>query len=446
MHRNVLLILVDQMSAHAMSCVGNADVRTPNLHRLAGQGTCFPWAYSTHPLCAPFRAAMVTGRYPHQIDCMKNRMPGPADEHVPASMGHRFRDAGYTTAYAGKWHVPTHDLSRPEDQEKWAFDCICGMNDDHLVDACTQFLQRKHDKPFLLVASFDNPHNICEHGRSQSLPWGEVDDVPTREYPNLPANFAPSPYEPSLLDVRRDREVARQYRYTPDRWRRYRHVYYRLVEKVDAEVGRLLDRLDDAGLADSTTVVFTSDHGDHNGAHGLVQKSTSYDESARVPFLLRGSGIAAGATDDRFVNAGIDLLPTLLHAAGLDTDDDLPGVAMTSDTPGRDAIFLEGVFDTTDFAWRAVRTGDFIYTLYDRGDPRESLYDLATDPGEMVNLAVESRHDELLTDLRRRLYEWCLATGDNFGNHYTHDQSHPVIPGLDFGPVPPREGCVLPAT
>ncbi|MEM6561024.1 MAG: sulfatase-like hydrolase/transferase, partial [Planctomycetota bacterium] len=396
---NILVLMTDQQSADALSCAGNADLHTPNLDRLAGRGVRFERAYSTFPLCGPFRAGMITGRYPHQVGCMNNQAK-LADEHVARSMGHLFRAAGYATAYGGKWHAGG-PIDLRTDADKFGFEHLCGINDHQLPDACNAYLRRDHDRPFLLFASFDNPHNICEHSRDQLLPWGEVEDVGPGAHPNLPANFAPPAFEAGVLDVIREKLACTQFCYTPERWRRYRHVYHRLCEKVDAQIGKILDTLDATGLAENTVVVFHADHGDHAGAHGLLQKSTSYEESARVPFIVAPPD-AVGRVERHLVSTGIDLLPTLFDYAGIDAPDDLPGqslrpvVEQRPDIPTRTAVFIESIHDGTDIAMRSVRTDRHKYTLYDRGPNREMLFDLEHDPGELVNLAVEDRHADTL--------------------------------------------------
>ncbi len=449
---NLLVIITDQQSAGMMGCAGNSDLRTPAMDRLATEGVRFERAYSTFPLCGPFRAALATGRYPHEIGCLTNGSSLSEDERL-RSMGHLLRGAGYRTAFAGKWHVPKIDLV--EDGEAFGFECIAGFNDPFVPVACERFLKEPGDRPWLLVASFDNPHNICEHSRDQVLPWGEVEDAPPAAYPNLPANFAPPAFEAQVLASHRRSLPAEQFGYTPERWRWYRHVYARLVEQVDARIGQILDALDRAGQAENTVVIFLSDHGDMAGAHGLAYKSLAYDESARVPFVVRLPGGKAGHVSEALVDAGLDVLPTLLDFAGVDTGAKQGGSlrgrslrplleagdTMKAATDWRGAVFMESRIDRKDIELRMVRTDQFKYTLMDRGRFREMLFDMEADPGEMVNLAVESRFADVLNEHRKRLHDWCLHTNDRFGSHYSH-AAHPVVPGIGFRDAQPRPGAV----
>jgi arylsulfatase A-like enzyme len=443
---NILVIMTDQQNADAMSCAGNADLSTPHQDRLAAEGIRFERAYVAFPLCGPSRAAMATGRWPHQLGAMKNGSNLDAGD-IAASTGPLMRAAGYRTAWAGKWHVP--DIDMGHDAECFGFESVCGFSDTYLASACIDFLRSAHDQPFLLFASFDNPHNICEHGRDQLLPWGEVEtagDLPAG-YPNLPTNFAPPAFEARVLTDLRKSIPPVQYGFTQERWRRFRHVYFRLCEKVDTEIGRLLAVLDETGLSENTVVIMLSDHGEHNGAHELIQKSTSYEESARVPLIIRHPPnmlAVRNETSTALINTGLDLLPTLLDYAGAPPQTALTGaslrpIATTGEQPAdwRTAVFLESRMDRTDVELRMVRSERYKYTLYDRGQYREMLFDLEADPGEMVNLAVESRFADVLNSHRTLLHDWCIETGDTFGTHYSHGP-HAVIPGKGYANAPAR--------
>ncbi|WP_375573208.1 sulfatase-like hydrolase/transferase [Ahrensia marina] len=443
---NILVIMTDQQNGNAMSCVGSTDVATPHQDRLAHEGVRFDRAYVAFPLCCPSRAAMATGRWPHQIGAMTNGSSLTADD-IACSTGPLMRAAGYRTGWAGKWHVPNIDMGK--DAEIFGFQNVCGFSDTYLADACEAFLRQDHTQPFLLFASFDNPHNICEHGRDQVLPWGEVerdDDLPAN-YPNLPFNHARPAFEAKVLGDLRKGMPPQQYGFTQERWRRFRHVYFRLCEKVDVEIGRLLAVLDDTGLAENTVVIMLSDHGEHNGAHELIQKSTSYEESVRVPFIVRLPEHVRnprGRVTEAMVNTGLDLMPTLLDFADAPIPDGLDGLSVKPvveerDPVWRDTLFVESQMDKTDVQLRMLRTKHFKYTLFDRGQYREMLFDLQNDPGELVNLAVETRYADVLNAHRKQLHKWCLATGDTFGKHYSH-APYPVIPGVGYARAPAREG------
>lgn len=419
MPTKLLVIMTDQHQAEALGCAGHPDVRTPNLDRLAARGVRFTRAYTPAPLCGPARASLATGRMPGTLDYLANKDCRLSEAMIAASVGHRLRAAGYATGYGGKWHVPSVDLRR--DGPAFGFDCFCGFDDHHLAQATVDWLAQDHGRPFLCWASFDDPHNICEHARDQNLPWGEVDEGDPADHPNLPLNHAAPAFEAEVIAAHRPHHVVRPTREAFDdrRWRRYRHVYFRLIERVDAKIGRILDALDASPHRDDTLVIFTSDHGDHAGAHGLNQKSWLYEESVKVPLLIAGPGVAAGTTCDALVSTGLDLLPTLLDYAGA-ADPSLEGRSLRpwlegrGDPAWRDEVVVQSTIDASTERGRMLRTERWKYVVYHRGAHREMLFDLASDPGELVNRAGERRHAAVLQEHRDRLTTWLHAQGDRF--------------------------------
>jgi len=420
---NILFIITDQQYAGAMRCAGNPDLHTPAMDSLAEQGIRFEKAYCTQPLCCPVRSSFMTGLMPHQTGVIGNSEPLLPDL-VGRSLADLFRAGGYDCAYAGKWHVPG---VTPEDL---GFDVLCGNGDAEVPRRCIDFLKQDRDNPFLMVASFINPHDICPWARNQPLPQGPIADAPTEACPNLPANFAVAPFAPDALEFVRSahRGIYPAATYSDDDWRHLRHGYFRLVEKVDAEIGALLDGLRAQGLEEDTLIVFTSDHGDGHGAHHWNQKTALYEECVRVPFIVTQKGVTqAGAVDDsHLVSSGLDLLPTLCDCAGIDTPDGLPGQSVRPLAEGRqpsvwrDQVAIEtrldyaGMPGTAQSMARAVRTDRYKYSVYPIGRYREQLIDLQEDPGEMVNLAVQANCRDILNDHRKRLLDWCRETDDPF--------------------------------
>ncbi len=304
---NILFIITDQQSADAMSCrMGKQFLHTPTMDRLAQTGMLFTRAYSPNPLCMPSRNSMFTGRYPHETGVTQNADPaGGLNPKEFVCLGTYFRNAGYDAAYSGKWHL----CFKVKDIEAHGFEIVTGKakgdHDAGVTDGAVKFLARPHDKPFLLVASFLNPHNICEWarrlaGREQVLKCGEIGEPPPLEQlPPLPANLAPPKNEPDGMTLMRrayqvDSGPFPVGKFTPEDWRKHRWGYYRMIEKVDAEIGKVLAALRQAGLEENTLIVFTADHGECAGAHGFNQKTVLYDESARVPLIVACKGKTAG--------------------------------------------------------------------------------------------------------------------------------------------------------
>jgi arylsulfatase A-like enzyme len=456
---NVLYVCTDQQFAGALSCAGADWIETPALDRLAAEGVRFPNTYCANPLCTPSRASLLTGRFPTTVGVEENGQeidPG----YREAELGTLFAAAGYDTGYAGKFHVP--EIALPPDNDH-GFERLCGFDDRAIPGACREFLERDRDRPYFLTAQFDNPHNICEWSRDQPLPWGAVDVPPAEECPTLPANFHPPPYEPVVLrtEMTDDWANGAMTGATPDEWRRYRGAYYRLVEKVDRAVDEILAAVD----LDETLVVFTSDHGDGHGAHRTIQKTLFYEESVRVPFVVRppgGAGDRGGGGDgggdpasdsdgaaigdrveDALVSNGLDLLPTLCDYAGIDPSADLPGrsirplVEGAADADRREAVVAQTRREDWDLTGRMVRTERYKYVVYNRGRRREQLFDLRADPGEMVDLTESDRHADVLDRHRELLLEHCLERRDRFEEHYGHP-GLPTLPGYEYGELDDR--------
>lgn len=440
---NIVYIFTDQQTAAAMSCAGNRDLNTPVMDGLAARGVRFENVYCTYPLCTPSRASMFTGCMPHQVG-VKTNGDSIAEAFRSNELGHVLGRAGYDCVYGGKWHVP--EIAMPEGH---GFRTICGFSDTDLAEHCVAFLRQPHEKPFFLVASYDNPHNICEWARNTSLPWGPIEAAPVSVCPNLPVNFGPGAYEPEVLRLHQavNAQVYRAAAYTDDDWRRHRHAYYRLVEKVDTEIGRILDGLNAAGLAENTLVVFSSDHGDVLGSHRWNQKTALYEEAVCVPLILSWPGrIREHAVDtEHLVSNGLDLFPTFCDYAGVPLPNGLPGlslrsVAETGAANGwRDHLVSETQLGPDAAAGtthgRMVRTDRYKYVLYSWGKYREQLFDLIEDPGEMVNLAVEMRYDDVLARHRALLVDWLERTDDRFEAHYSHPGMRPLVPGEEYVPA-----------
>lgn len=455
---NLLFVLTDQQCADALSCAGNPWVSTPNLDRLAARGVRFSASYCAFTLCTPARGSIFSGRMPHQHEAVSvsGRYGEMREDLLPHTAGRVMNTAGYQCAYGGKWHLGRGEPGCSIDgRGLHGFERICGLNDVKLAEACVEFLTRRdRARPFFLVASFDDPHNICEWAHGVSLPWGELPEPPREEdCPPLPVNFAREPYQPTAVKLAYDKRRAGHFDvdWSLREWRQYRWAYYRLVERVDQRIGVLLDGLDALGLTDSTLIVFTSDHGEQLGAHGLQQKMVMYEESVRVPLIVVAPGsdreARRGVVCDVPVSAGIDLMPTWCDYAGVTPPADLPGRSLpplvARDDDAERAARAAGVFvemcGTPDWRGligdgaRMVRSHRFKYVVFHHGRPNEQLFDLHNDPGEMVNRAFCSTYRDTLTHHRDPLRAWMHRTADRFGStHYAFVPSsldHALLPG-----------------
>lgn len=407
---NIIYIMTDQQSAQAMSCAGNPDLHTPNMDRLADNGIRFTNAYCAFPLSGPTRAAMFTGYYPSETGMNENEMP-LKDSLRHNTLGTLVADAGYNCAYAGKWHVNT--ISIPD--REFGFTNIKDNGDEGIAEACVDYLRnRDKRKPFFLVASYTNPHNICEFARNQNTPMADVPYADLKDCPNLPVNYNVGPYEPSVLRFEQQQNFSLYptTAFTDDDWRRYRNAYYRLTEAVDAEIGKIIDEIDRQNLWKNTVIIFTSDHGDGSGAHHWNQKTALYEEVANIPFIVCLPGKAnAGTVSNALVNNAVDFMPSICDWTKAEIPAGRQGVSFREvaekGAEGQKYVVTETNFNQTagTLGWM-VRTAKYKYVLYDKGQYREQLYDMEKDRYEMVNLAVEAKYAEVLAGHRALLKEW----------------------------------------
>lgn len=408
---NIIYIFTDQHTACAMSCAGNLDVHTPNIDRLAAAGIVFSNAYCTAPLSGPSRGAMFTGYYPETVGLSVNGTDMP-DSLKARTLGTLVKQAGYDCAYGGKWHLPELDVP----DGKFGFEQIHKHSDVGLAEACAEYLSREHKKPFFLVASYDNPHNICEYARSQNLFYGNIERPDVNNCPGLPANFAKNPYDADIIESERTANfnVYPSVNFTPEDWRLYRNAYYRLVEKVDEEIGKIVDAIDKYGLWKNTVVIFSSDHGDGVGAHHWNQKSALYEEVVNIPLIVTLPGKKnAGKVLPQLISNGIDFFASVCDWTGVEMPRGAVGKSFRQivekgdpDAAHQEYIITETRFDASKTRGWMVRSRQYKYVLYDKGRYREQLFDMQRDRGEMRNLVMERAYDNELQKHRDILEQW----------------------------------------
>ena len=445
---NILFIMTDQQSAHMMSCAGDKWLKTPALDGLAASGIRFERAYATNPVCMPSRLSMQTGRMPSAIGMKWNEDIPVPDAVMRQSLGELFHGAGYETAYAGKVHLP----GALKHVEMNGYRNLTRDGRQDMADACAEFLRGPHEGPFFLFASFINPHDICYLAINDALrakgemPLDNIDSrtceavademrkrvktsgVAQEPLPPLPANHAICESEPGAISteyisyafkgVQFRRHAREEWKETE--WRIFRQVYRKLTEMVDAKIGQVLDAVREAGLEEDTLIVFTSDHGDMDGAHRLQQKSVLYEEAARIPFVMSQEGVIPRGVvdDDHLVSNGLDLLPTLCDAANIRPPKGLNGRSLLPLARGEENVRWRDYVVVESLHGRMLRTDRFKYSIYASGSNREQLVDLKNDPGEMRNLADDEDCKETLDRHRQLLREWIKRTGDKIGSMY----------------------------
>lgn len=403
---NLLFMHLDQHHWEAVSAFGCAHVRTPNIDRLASQGTSFSLSYSANPVCCPARTCWYTGRASSENGVVMNDQ-WPIAPDMP-DMGQWFSARGYDSVYAGKWHVTGRNFTQSF-RVLTPGSGVGEVTDGTVSRAAEGFLRSRPagGKPFFLNLGFLQPHDCCywvfEHGDGAAhTRFGP----PPEDLPPLPANHGHCEREPALIARKREKRVGDAC-WSADHWRWYLWNYYRMVEMADAEIGRVLDALEDAGLAQDTLVVLSADHGDGLARHGLTSKMFLYDEAARVPFIASCPGrVQAGVRDARHLVSGLDVAPTLCDFAGIEGLPKARGLSLRpllegrNDTPWREFLVVD-----THRTGRMVRTPEYKYIAY-QGDPATQLFDMRSDPGELRNLAPDASKAGTVRDLAGRLSSW----------------------------------------
>jgi arylsulfatase A-like enzyme len=393
---NVLYILADMERAFSMGCYGDQNARTPTLDKLASQGLRLDACISTTPVCCPYRASLMSGQLAHHNGMLSNE--GQFKPTVKC-LGETFKEAGYEMGYVGKWHLgranrasdPTYGFPPPNTEYGiYHFE----RDPAPTTDVALRFIREKSkgNAPWMLFVSWIWPHT--PYNPPQEL-LKDFDHV--RLPPNVPAG--------------RPRQFAEKA--LPG--------YYGMIEGLDRQCARLFQALDEAGVAGDTIVVFTSDHGDMIGSQGYKAKRWPYEESARVPFLMRyPRAIPAGRVlADPF--GAPDIYPTLAGLARVKAPDDLDGEDFSAlfsgktQTAPRDYVYLEMPYAYVPWpGWRALRTRDHMYARTSEGP--WLLFDLGHDPWETNNLVRTKpgevkEYDSRLADMMKKYGDsWSVKT------------------------------------
>jgi len=428
---NIVYIMTDDHAAHALSCYGSKINKTPNLDRIANEGMRFTNCFVTNSLCGPSRAAILTGKYSHINGVLDNGAHQRFDGSQP-TFPKLLQKAGYKTGIVGKWHLVTDPTgfnywnilpgqgiyNNPvliEMGEKKKHE---GYVTDIITDLAIDFVKKSKDQPFCLLYHHKAPHRGWEPdakhadmykdvqmpdpatfkddyvGRSSAMAEAEmrVADMPDYVGKGLPPNLP--------LDERR------QWNY-----QRFIKDYCRCVASVDDNVGRMLDYLQSAGLADNTIVIYTADNGFFLADHGWFDKRFMYEESLRVPFLVRyPQEIKPGTVNDRII-LNVDYAPTLLDCAGVPIPGDIQGRSIRPLLRGerpkdwRTSMYYH--YYEYPAAHRArpqygVRTEEHKLIHYYTINEWE-LFDLKKDPREMKNVYSDPAYADVVGKMKSEL-------------------------------------------
>ncbi len=485
---NILYVFTDEQAAATMAAYGNTQIEMPNLNRLAEQSVVFDKAYVTQAVCTPSRSTLLTGLYPHTNGCTENNVTLPAD--VPC-LPELADWEGYAMGYHGKWHLGNeifaqhgftdfisiddgyrphyeeqydknahstyHDWLvangfRPDARAKDGFESFsrgfCARLPEeyskpfYVANEACRFIRENRDRPFLLAVNFFEPHMPYFGPRD-----GQYDPADIL----LPANFGDLPTDANPLKTRlyhagyyANGHSGLPLR-TEDDWRRLIANYWGLCSLVDTQFGRVLDTLARCGLMEDTIIIYTSDHGDMMGSHRLLAKCTQFEEAATVPLLVRIPGVAGDGRHVAEPVSQVDIVPTILEAAGQAVPEGLQGYSWVPYLRGDEAALPEGdvIYEWQGFnngfgdvvggvsilpVWRDMATAEEIQAAF--GDPvrtivtpegwklnwstigEDELYNLHDDPLETRNLFGVPGHEEIVADLRRRIRRWQERTED----------------------------------
>ena len=415
MKPNIVFFFTDQQRWDSTGLGGNPLDLTPNFDRMAREGTHAPRAFTMQPVCGPARACLQTGMYASRNGCVTNAVPIPTG--LPL-LGQTFKDAGYQTAYIGKWHLGDDNRGNPGPvkleqrggYDYWLASNILEFTSDayqttlydndnqpvHLpgyrVDACCdaaiRYIDQHKADPFFLFLSFIEPHH-----------QNHRDDYP-----------APTGYEERY----RSRWTPPDLQALGGSTQQHLAGYWGMIKRLDEALGRLLDALKSMGILDNTIVVFTSDHGCHFKTRNPEYKRSCHESSIRVPLAIRGPGFDGGGSLRQMVSL-IDLPPTLLNAAGIEVPKTFQGRSILPLVSERSTDWPDDVYVeiSESQCGRSIRTGRWKYSVH-APDVKASaahaekyteqfLYDLYADPYELKNLIGIKSHEPVAIKMRQRL-------------------------------------------
>ena len=472
--RNVLFIISDDLN-NLLGCYGDPQVKTPNIDRLATRGVLFNKAYCSFPLCGPSRNSILTGLYPNSTGIQANGQVFRQTIPNQLSMPQAFRQHGYFAARIGKlyhYDVPNsigtnghddpgswemelnpagvdrleehpHIFSLTKNQfggtlswyaspksDEYHTDALMAKDADWVLERCA----REKQRPFFLAVGFFRPHTPYVAPKTPYFDMYKVAEMAVvqgiqEDRADIPAAGLASQKKEQLTDELRQE---------------CRQAYYASISFMDTQVGVVIDSLERQGLSDNTVIVFTSDHGYHMGEHGLWQKMSLFEESARVPMLIVAPGMSKGAISETPVSQ-IDLFPTLAELCDVRIPDNLQGqslVPMLKDPShagrgwaltqvtrgGRRGNAKNGNEADGPFFGYSLRTPRWRYTEWDSGDAGRELYDHDNDPRELTNIAESDEH-------RATVDELAVALKDAVASTFPPDGKIPALQPGNWAPL-----------
>lgn len=415
---NIIFYFSDQQRADTAGCYGQKLPVTPNLDSVAKEGTLFENAFTCQPVCGPMRACLQSGVYATQIGCYRNDIALPTDTK---GIAHYLKEAGYDTAYIGKWHLASdsehrlatkatpkerrggYDYWRAADvleftshgYNGYVFDengnklDFKGYRADRINDYAIEYVKKSHDKPFFMFVSHLEPHHQNDHLRFES-PKG-------------------------LKNSFKNYDVPGDLKGTLGDWRLQMPSYLACCNRVDYNFGKLIQTLKDEGIYDNTVIIYTSDHGCHFRTRNAEYKRSCHEASIKVPLVITGGGFTGGGKVSDLVSL-IDLPATVLDIAGAEIPEHFMGKSL-ADKKGHESVFIQ---ISESQIGRAVRTDRWKYSVSAKNRDsafadsytEDCLYDLQNDPYEKNNLISDPSLAQTRRELREILLEYMKKAGE----------------------------------
>ncbi len=423
---NILFLLTDDQRWDMLGAAGNSIIKTPNMDRLAHEGVRFTNNFVTTSICAVSRASFFTGLYARCHGIHGFQTPLSAEQHE-LSYPVRLRNAGYRTGFVGKYGVggadDIDDAARRYDyfkgfpgQGRYLVEGREHMT-EYLGNQCLEFLDGSpSDRPWNLSVSFKAPHvqdKVAPYFINDPIYDDLFEGVEIPPFAHMDGKY----YDglPEFLKADTESRIRWERRFgTPEKWQESVKRYYALIYGVDVQIGRMLDKIEEMGQLDNTVIVFTGDNGFFLGERGWAGKWYMHEESIRTPMIVRDPRLpqtAGTARDEMTLN--IDVAPTILSVAGLDVPQSLNGrdlmpLARGESPPWRQEWFYEHLFENPRVPKsEGVRSGDWKYFVFPEADPvYEEMYDLASDPWELTNLADSAEYGRALEAMRAKRELW----------------------------------------
>ncbi|MFC1737128.1 sulfatase-like hydrolase/transferase [Candidatus Hydrogenedentota bacterium] len=440
---NILFIMSDQQRSTALSCADNRVVKTPNIDELASKGVRFTNGYVNCPQCCPNRASLYNGRYISTHRVRWNNVPYP-DSETDNTIAAVLKRKGYKTACFGKMHITGKngfDLGYGDKREDnyqlgdyhaeiqaagrpnpiaqayknpyWTGKIDMPAEDyieNIITNKALAFMEKNRKKPFFVWLSFHGPHPPYAAPKPYCDMYNPA-DIPAP--PKPPAGVID---DPRILHKRQKPTAQDKTIMTDEKWKELAAQYYGLCTLIDDNVGKAVKKVEELGLENDTIIVYTSDHGDDLGDHGLFSKGRyCYEGNTKVPFIIHVPGMK---TADKVIPAlaqSIDLMPTLLELAGAPVPPGVQGKSLVPVLSGgaeevNDAVYSE-IGPDENRKVNMVRMGDYKYVYYTK-DATEELFDLENDPHEFTNLARKKEHKDALDKMRMKMIDWKIRSED----------------------------------